>query len=265
MNQQIQTPPQSDNKRSGWLSTQTLIGLGIVLFGLSMLLKRSNIYIPRWVMGWEMILIFIGIMIGLKSKFKDINWIFLIVIGGLFLIDDIFPGYRFDNFAWPVALVIAGLVIALRPRLARQSPWEQKDYDHNSGNIQTNPTALNTPAASWDKSMGDVLDVVAVFGGVKRNVMSKNFRGGEIVAVLGGTEINLSHADFDGVIRLEAVSVLGGTKLIVPPNWDVQSEMVAVFGGVEDKRIIRPELIDPNKKLVLEGTCFLGGLEIRNY
>jgi hypothetical protein len=38
-----------------------------------------------------------------------------------------------------------------------------------------------------------------------------------------------------------------------------------VFGGVEDKRVIRPELIDPNKKLVLEGTCFLGGLEIRNY
>ena len=95
--------------------------------------------------------------------------------------------------------------------------------------------------------------------------MSKNFRGGEIVAVLGGAEINLAHADFDGVIRLEAVSVLGGTKLIVPPNWDVQSEMVAVFGGVEDKRVIRPELIDPNKKLVLEGTCFLGGLEIRNY
>ena len=58
---------------------------------------------------------------------------------------------------------------------------------------------------------------------------------------------------------------MGGTKLIVPPTWDVQSEMVAIFGGVEDKRRINPEMINRNKRLILMGTAFLGGLEIRSY
>jgi hypothetical protein len=64
---------------------------------------------------------------------------------------------------------------------------------------------------------------------------------------------------------LEVVNVLGGTKLIVPATWDVQSTMVAVFGGVDDKRFINPDLIDPNKRLIIEGTSFLGGLEIKSF
>jgi hypothetical protein len=265
MNAITPTPQQPDEQKPGWLSTQTIIGIGIVLFGIAILLKRADINIPRWVMGWEMIVLLIGIGIGLKSKFKDVSWIILVTIGSLFLVDDIFEGYRFDRFAWPTALIVIGLIMALRPRFARFPSWDKHDQKDSYGiKNQTSDSYASAPA-SWDKDLGDVLDVTAVFGGVKRNVMSKNFRGGEIVAVLGGAEINLAHADFEGVIRLEAVSVLGGTKLIVPPNWDVQSEMVAVFGGVEDKRVIRAELIDPTKKLILEGTCFLGGIEIRNY
>jgi hypothetical protein len=96
-------------------------------------------------------------------------------------------------------------------------------------------------------------------------VVSKNFKGGEIVAVFGGAEIDFSHADIQGVVKLEATNILGGTKLIVPPTWDVQSEMVAILGGVEDKRRIQPEMIDRNKRLVLMGTALLGGLEVKSY
>ncbi|HSC52302.1 MAG TPA: hypothetical protein VLC98_01680 [Phnomibacter sp.] len=256
------------NRQSGWLSSQTIIGIGIVLFGLFMFLKRSNVYIPHWLTSWEVILIFIGILVGLRSGFKDVNWIILIVIGSAFLMDDLFAGYSMRKFGWPVALIIVGLIIAFKPRIARRQPWLYKNDDMpppGGGTTMQQDFSTTQDASSWDKTQGEVLDVSAVFGGVKRNVMSKNFRGGEIVAVFGGAEINLSNADFEGVIRIESVSVFGGTKLYVPPNWDVQSEMVAVFGGVDDKRIIRPELIDPKKKLVLEGTCFLGGLEIRSF
>ena len=43
--------------------------------------------------------------------------------------------------------------------------------------------------------------------------------------------------------------------------------MVAIFGGVEDKR---PQLADtstvnPNKVLVLKGTCIFGGIDIKSY
>ena len=121
------------------------------------------------------------------------------------------------------------------------------------------------PASPGATLNDDIIQCTAIFGGVKRTVVSKNFIGGEIVAVFGGAEIDLTHADINGTVKLEATNVLGGTKLIVPSTWDVQSEMVAVFGGVEDKRRIHPELINRNKRLVLTGTAFLGGLEVKSF
>jgi hypothetical protein len=41
--------------------------------------------------------------------------------------------------------------------------------------------------------------------------------------------------------------------------------MVAIFGGVEDKRDVHSLKIDRTKVLVLEGTCIFGGLEIKSY
>ena len=96
-------------------------------------------------------------------------------------------------------------------------------------------------------------------------VVSKKFQGGEIVSILGGSDINLSQSDIQGKVRLETTNIMGGTKLVIPPTWDVQSELVALFGGVEDKRDIRAGNIDPQKVLVLEGTCLFGGIEIRSF
>ncbi|HZH94371.1 MAG TPA: LiaF domain-containing protein, partial [Flavisolibacter sp.] len=104
-----------------------------------------------------------------------------------------------------------------------------------------------------------------VFGGIKKIVLSKNFKGGDLVNFMGGSEINLTQADFSGRIRIETTNVFGGTKLIVPPTWDVQSEVVAVFGGVDDKRQLIGTGVDPNKVLVIEGTCIFGGIEIRSF
>jgi predicted membrane protein len=105
-----------------------------------------------------------------------------------------------------------------------------------------------------------------VFGGVKKNVVSKNFKGGEINNVFGGSEINLTQADFTGIITLEINNVFGGTKLIVPSHWQLKSEITAVMGGVEDRRNIQPNSgIVPDKILIINGNTFFGGIDIRNY
>jgi predicted membrane protein len=111
----------------------------------------------------------------------------------------------------------------------------------------------------------DFLDVTAVFGGVKKNVLSKNFQGGDITSIMGGCEIDLTQADFTGRITIDATNIFGGTKLIVPPTWDVQSEVSAIFGGVDDKRQLSGIPMDPNKVLILDGTCMFGGIEIRSF
>ena len=92
---------------------------------------------------------------------------------------------------------------------------------------------------------------------------SKNLRGGEIVAVFGGAEVNLTQADFYNRIEIEVVQIFGGTKLVVPANWEVRSEAVALFGGIEDKRM--PMAPSPDKVLVLKGTTIFGGIEIKSF
>jgi hypothetical protein len=260
--EQNNSQPTGNRKLSGQLS----IGLIVALIGTGLLLRRVDAPLPQWVTSWEMILIVVGVFMGIANRFKDISWVIPILVGLVFLIDDIVPDVNIRKLLWPSAMIIIGLIIAFRPKF---SAWGSYQPARAAG---TDPAAAQLPApfpstatAEYQTTADDVLDATAVFGGVKRSVVSKQFRGGEIVAVFGGAEINLAHADFHGVIKLEIVNVLGGTKLIVPANWDVQSVMVAVFGGVEDKRIIRPEMIDPNKKLIIEGTSFLGGLEIRSF
>jgi hypothetical protein len=71
-------------------------------------------------------------------------------------------------------------------------------------------------------------------------------------------------ADFTGPIHIEVVQVFGGAKLIVPPHWQIHSEMAAVFGGIEDKRT--PQVnYDADKVVILHGTTFFGGIEIISY
>lgn len=267
--QQQQPYPEPRQKS---IPTQLSIGFVVVLFGLGILLKRMHLPLPNWLFGWEMILILIGVITGINSKFKDVSWIILITIGVVFLSDEIVPIPSIRQFIWPIGIIAMGLIIAFKPRFGRRhrrrwmqdpTPISPSPAAHSSRNFSVMPDTA--PVNDANTVTDDVLDATAVFGGVKRSVVSKRFRGGEVVAVFGGAEINLAHADFEGTIKMEIVNVLGGTKLIVPADWDVQSVMVAVFGGVDDKRFINPQLINPNKKLIIEGTSFLGGLEIKSY
>jgi predicted membrane protein len=253
-------------------NSSAIIGFMIIVIGILILLNRIGIYIPSWILSWKMLLIAIGIVMGIKSGFKDIAWFVPIIVGLIFLSNDIFPGLRFGKLVWPIGMIAIGAIIIAKgsKRKINNDFIESEGISTNTGYVsgfqklddEGNP--INEPVNN-SKAPDDEIECVAVFGGVKRTVVSKNFKGGEIVAVFGGADIDLTHADIHGVVKLEATNILGGTKLIVPPNWDVQSEMVAIFGGVEDKRRIQPELIDRNKRLVLYGTAFLGGLEIKSY
>lgn len=258
-------------------NTTILLGAFVLIFGFFMLLRRMGAPLPSWLLSWEMILIGVGIFMGIKSGFRDLSWLVPIIIGLIFISDDVFPGFRFRNLVWPIGIMVVGLVILTKGSRGKSSGFSDWGLDDRSAKDpivtgfkridepESTTFASNTNANSSAQSPDDEVEITAIFGGVKRNVVSKNFRGGEIVAVFGGADLDLTHADIHGVVKLESTNILGGTKLIVPPHWDVQSEMVAIFGGVEDKRRIQPELIDRSKRLVLVGTAFLGGLEIKSY
>ena len=106
---------------------------------------------------------------------------------------------------------------------------------------------------------------IFIFGGTKKNVLSKDFKGGDVVNVFGGTELNLTQADIKGTAVLELTTIFGGTKLIVPSNWSIKSEAVTIFGGIEDKRQLPATQEAPEKLLLLRGTVLFGGIDIKSF
>lgn len=252
--------------RLGQKDNSALTGLFLILFGGAFLLKNLDTDLPHWLFRWETFVFFLGLYIGIKQKFRGPSWFILMAISGTSLLDVIFPIFERPQFTWSVVAIIVGLYFIFRPKHTDEGNWydckAEKDAHKKDDNYKSSFTVMEDTQETYE---GERLDTAAVFGSVKKVVVSKNFKGGETVSVMGGTDINLSQADIHGIVTLEATNIMGGTKLIIPPTWDVRSEMVAIFGGVEDKRDVHSLKIDPNKVLVIEGTCLFGGLEIRNF
>jgi predicted membrane protein len=95
-------------------------------------------------------------------------------------------------------------------------------------------------------------------------VLSKNFKGGEVVCVFAGSEINLTQADFGNTVKIEVVAIFGGTKLIVPANWEIRAETTTILGGIDDKRD-PAGMANATKVVILEGVVICGGIEISSY
>jgi predicted membrane protein len=242
-------------------------GLFLLVIGGLLLAKASGVFFPSWFFTWPLLLIGIGLMSGIRHGFKGIGWLFPIAIGGIFLADKISSDFNLRPYLWPILFIAAGVFIIFRPRgrhCLQDGPGDNSLKDEMLSE-ESKTTAVEKP--QWQGNINDrndIIDITAVFGGVKKNVLTKTFRGGDIVTFMGGTEINLTQADFAGRITIDTFNMFGGTKLIIPPDWDVQSEVVTIFGGVDDKR---PPVSGTahNKVLYLEGTCIFGGLEIKSY
>ena len=224
-------------------------GLALIAVGLLLILRKLGYNIPEWIFTWEMIVITIGIIAGARRSFKGFGWLIPIIIGGIFLIDNIFPFTPLKPFIIPAVVIAIGLFLIFKPRRKEGDLCRKYGYRDMRAENVTNE---------------DFIDTTVVFGGVDKTIISKNFKGGEIVCVFGGGEINLSQADIEGKVTLDATLIFGGAKLIIPSHWQVQPEMTAILGGIEDKRVNTANY-DPNKILVLKGTTIFGGLEIKNY
>jgi predicted membrane protein len=236
-------------------------GLLLLLAGGFLLAREFGLALPDWLFTWPMILIIVGLFIGLKHGFRNPAWLILLFIGSVFLTDQMLPGINLRPFILPVILIGLGLAFMLRPR---RHAWHQC-HNSRSNAMRHLRTDNNVEEEAYVADRSDFIDTTSVFGGIKKIVLSKNFQGGEITNIMGGSEINLSQADFKGRICIDTTNVFGGTKLIIPPHWDVQSEVVAIFGGIDDKRQLNGTPLDPDKVIVIDGTCLFGGIEIRSY
>ncbi|MGZ3853440.1 MAG: LiaF transmembrane domain-containing protein [Flavisolibacter sp.] len=245
---------------------RVFMGLLLFIIGILLLLRTSNmVWFPGWFFTWPMIFIAIGLFTGLKHGFRGGAWFIFLLVGGLFLLNEIDTTWHMERYVWPIVLIAIGIGFILRPR--RHDHWRRwQRYQYRSRWQDREPAVSeNVNTGSQDFDRRDFIDITAIFGGTKKNVLSKNFKGGDITSFMGGSEIDLTQSDFSGRVIIDVTNIFGGTKLIVPPSWDVQNDITAIFGGVEDKRQLNGVTLDQNKTLVLDGTCMFGGIEIRSF
>jgi hypothetical protein len=265
MNNDIEQP---NTPRNG----KALAGVILLAVGVILLIKQLNFFfVPHWLFSWPMALIAWGLFIGAKSNFRKPSAFILILIGVAFLVDNS------GEFIWPVGIIAFGLWLILRRRNHQDpeywknrdnSKWDWRNYAGNNPAAEApgfSPNDAQPKGPSYYGPTGDdYLDTVSVFGGVKKTVLSKDFKGGEIVNIFGGAEIDFTQADINGRVILDVTQIFGGTKIIVPSNWQVVSDIAAVFGSIDDKRM-KAGIPSLDKILVLKGASIFAGVDIRSF
>jgi predicted membrane protein len=235
-----------NNRRGG----HVVFGIVIAIIGVFALLHTLS-DIPMFDyfldLGWPVVLIIIGVLLGFRSNFRKNAWWILIAIGVFNLI----PVFHIGNVSsyelgGPVFLIAAGLFIAFRKRKPKEIDFTKLEM------ITSGESTLNI-----DNTMG----------GRKEIVTSKEFRGGSIRTTFGGTEVNLMQAD--GTIQPMVLDIhvsFGSIELIVPSYWEVINEIRPSMGSVEDHRSVRtPDASYERRTLLLRGSCSFGSIEVKSY
>jgi predicted membrane protein len=263
----------TNNPRNG----KILAGIVLLAIGAILLIRQFDFFfIPHWLFTWPMWLIGWGLFIGAKSNFHRPSSFVLILLGIVFLINENFHGA--SGFIWPMAIIAFGLWMILRRHSRFDNDyWEKRfgnkwDWRNNAGQNPNEPitdyTSTTTPPpnpAGYRPTGDDYLDAVSVFGGVKKVILSKDFKGGEIVNIFGGAELDFTQSEINGRVIIDITQVFGGTKIIVPSHWQVVSDLAAVFAGMDDKRMKTTASANSEKILVLKGVSIFAGIDIRSY
>ncbi|HAP34885.1 MAG TPA: hypothetical protein DCQ28_02680 [Bacteroidetes bacterium] len=236
-----------ENNKPSIFSPQFILGLIIIAVGVVFMLDNMDIiYAGDFLRYWPALVIIYGITkvsLSPKNSGQIFGWI-LILFGSLKLLDVLdIMNFRISDW-WPVIIIIVGFNFL-------RGSWNR---------------SRNSPVNISGDSLNDsdsYIKNIAMLSGVKRKITSKDFRGGELTAFMGGCEIDLREADMKGSeATLDVVAVWGGIEIRVPMGWSISVKATPIMGGVEDGTY--PSKEGTSKRLIITGNIVMGGVEIKN-
>ena len=232
--------PTSSRHKNKNYDSRTFVGIIFVAIGAILLARNYGLLdydIFHHLISWPMLLIVIGIFQLARQAYTPA--IVLISIGIFFLFG--FPDW--ENL-WPAIFILVGISFIFQ--------WNRSSHKRRFHNLESDSS-----------SSTDYIDETAIFGGRTISIVSESFQGGKITAIFGGSKINLRYAKPVPGCTIDVANIFGGTKIIVPEDWNVKVEVVSIFGGFEDKRgasvISRTS---SGKIVIIKGTCIFGGGEV---
>jgi len=227
----------SEQVKENRIHPAVLNGGALILIGVLLLLNQLDIINFSF---WALVLFAVGLLKILQSADQSGRvWGLLFIAGGaaLELNERGYARFRFEHI-WPLFIIVAGLIMIWRA-------YRQHD-----------------PAQGEDNPFPSQLNVLAVLGGGEYRILSKNFRGGDLIAFMGGFDVDLREADIEGdQATINVSAIMGGGVLRVPENWTVSMRVSSFVGGHSIKT---RESGPVQKTLIVKGLAFLGGVEVRN-
>ncbi len=279
-------------------SPRLIVGLGLVAFGVLLLLAHLGLLDTEVVLRlWPLIIIAVGLQqffnprVGPTGERRfPVNGIIWMAIGGFLLLNTLGDfRIRLWELFWPAVLIAVGVRLMTRGPYVRMrhrmtvEPGIAAPLDDAAaaasggapGSASGSQAWQGGPRAdAWGSMSGESADtgsIFAVLSAVKRVSAAVPFHGTEVTAFMGGAHIDLRQAIVPrgGEAVIDMFIVVGGCELVVPPAWIVSAPLVAVMGGVDDKRIVPPPSViedataAPPPRLVIRGFVMMGGVTIR--
>lgn len=244
----------SDQSRGGFF------GVLLILVGMLFLAFNKGWLNPdlrHVIFSWPMIFVLFTFIA--LSKKEYLGSLFWLVLAAFFLLPRISAAYpnAFPNIdqdfvqsSWPILLIIIGVGVILKISFGNRF----NNYGTDGERFKANKI----------EGTDGVYVRKVLFGGNEDIFLEPVFRGGEIDAVFGGVELDLSRATLpEGDTYLQIHAIFGGVKLYLPEDWVVVTKVSAVLGGVENKRFMKTAPTEVSKRLILTGDVIFGGCEIR--
>ncbi len=226
-------------------AVRLVFGILVIVAGLLFTLDNFGLVSARFLLRlWPVALIAIGLTKALQRKgFWNGFWGWVIALAGFFLLLDNLGVLRF-----PVWKLTPLILVALGIRLVQKAGGR------------------TFPDRTIESRTSATLNETAIFGGWDRAITTSEFLGGEINAVFGGFELDLSNCRIpDDQATVTVFIAFGGGDIRVPRDWNVEVRAFAIFGGTDDKSAHpAPEGDLPPKKLVIDGFVVFGGLDVKN-
>lgn len=177
---------------------------------------------------------------------------------------------------WPVALLIAGLAHVPQRRWVAALAYmvigtffllpKLGYYGLDAGDVIGLWPLLITYAGvtlivqTLRRTSGAQFRAVAVMAGNHVAIGSRQFAGGQAIAVMGGVDIDLTSAmGADGDAVIDVLAFWGGIDIQVPRGWKVVNRVAPVLGGFEDKTESAPPSAP---RVIVRGAAIMGGVEV---
>ncbi len=255
-------------RRRSPLTSRLVFGLLLIFLGVVFTLDQM-----RWIDAedvlrlWPLVLIAAGAgkLFGPRSAGSRFTGLILIVVGGWLLLEILDVVYASIWDYWPLLLVLVGVRIVWR------------------GLVGESRAAADSAST---------VNAVAMLGGMSRASDSPDFRGGDMMAFMGGCEVDLRRARIaTGPAVIDAFAFWGGVEIRVPEDWVVSVKGIPFMGGYEDNtrplanghsdpssRSDGPPPLPPGEppplpsgfpyaprqELVVKGFAIMGGVEVKN-